>query len=53
MQQTRKQLWLRGLCWLLVLAPFFFLTYIPVNQYTTTRTDVGVLVYSWEHLIPF
>ncbi|MBK5072391.1 phosphatase PAP2/dual specificity phosphatase family protein [Budviciaceae bacterium CWB-B4] len=50
---SRQQLWLRAGIWLLFLAPFFFLTYGQVNQFTATRDDVGVLAFSWESSIPF
>ncbi|WP_434777924.1 phosphatase PAP2/dual specificity phosphatase family protein [Neisseria sp. Ec49-e6-T10] len=53
MLQTQKQLWIRGGYWLLLLAPLFFLTYIPVNQYTATRVNVGSFAFNWEHIIPF
>lgn len=46
-------LWKQGLCWLLLLGPLFFLTYGQVNQFTATRQDVGWIVFSWEHAIPF
>jgi len=45
--------WKRGLYWLLLLAPLFFLSYGQVNQFTATRNDVGSLVFNWEHNIPF
>ncbi|QTF07580.1 phosphatase PAP2/dual specificity phosphatase family protein [Brenneria izadpanahii] len=45
--------WKHGLCWLLLLGPLFFLTYGLVNQFTATRHDVGWIVFSWEHAIPF
>ncbi|MBK5142847.1 phosphatase PAP2/dual specificity phosphatase family protein [Budviciaceae bacterium BWR-B9] len=50
---SRRQLWLRAGVWLLFLAPFFFLTYGQVNQFTATRDDVEVLAFSWESSIPF
>lgn len=37
----------------MVLAPFFFLTYRQVNQFTAGRGDVGSVVFSWEQNIPF
>ncbi|MCG8709381.1 phosphatase PAP2/dual specificity phosphatase family protein [Brenneria sp. 4F2] len=45
--------WKSGLCWLLLLAPLFFLTYGQVNHYTATRQDVGWVVFRWEQAIPF
>ena len=46
-------LWLRASFWLLLLGPLFFASYGAVNAYTAGRSDVGVLVYSWEQYIPF
>ncbi|WP_038180453.1 phosphatase PAP2/dual specificity phosphatase family protein [Xenorhabdus bovienii] len=50
---SRRRLWLTGVIWLLFLAPFFFLTYGQVNQFTAQRGDVGTVVFGWEHNIPF
>lgn len=50
-EQTRP--WKRGLAWLLLLAPFFFASYSFSNWLATQRTDVGVIVFDWEHSIPF
>lgn len=50
---SRRQLWLRGFIWLLFLAPYFFLTYGQVNQFTATRNNVAILVFDWESNIPF
>ncbi|MDE9539373.1 phosphatase PAP2/dual specificity phosphatase family protein [Xenorhabdus bovienii] len=50
---SRRRLWLTGVIWLLFLAPFFFLTYGQVNQFTAQRGDVGTVVFDWEHNIPF
>ena len=49
----QRHLWLRAALWLLVLAPFFFVTYGQVNQFTLTRDNVGSMAFSWEHHIPF
>jgi protein-tyrosine phosphatase/membrane-associated phospholipid phosphatase len=46
-------LWRRGLCWLMLLAPFFFISYNFCNWFTAHRTDVGVIVFNWEQQIPF
>ena len=37
----------RGVLWLLLLAPFFFLSYGLVNSHTASRDDVGSLVFGW------
>lgn len=42
----------RAVCWLLGLAPFFFLSYGFANWYASTRDDVGSLVYDWERQMP-
>ncbi|MEJ4043590.1 phosphatase PAP2/dual specificity phosphatase family protein [Erwinia sp. SLM-02] len=49
----RYRLWKQALCWLLLLGPLFFLSYGQVNHFTAARADVGSLVFSWEHAIPF
>ncbi len=48
-----RSIYLRGVVWLLFLAPFFFITYGQVNSWTATREDVGSLVFDWERHIPF
>ncbi|MGE8328978.1 phosphatase PAP2/dual specificity phosphatase family protein [Pseudomonas urmiensis] len=42
----------RGVLWLLLLGPFFFLSYGLANTYTATRDDVGSLVFAWETQMP-
>lgn len=39
--------------WLAFLGPFFFLSYGLTNWLSSQRSDVGVLVFDWERLIPF
>ncbi|HPV31207.1 MAG TPA: hypothetical protein PLW03_00295, partial [Methylotenera sp.] len=55
MMQKQKNpiLWKRGALWLAFLGPFFFLSYGWLNQFTSTRADVGVAVAAWEAAIPF
>lgn len=53
LMQNKVGLWKRGLCWLVLLGPLFFLSYGQVNQFTATRHDVGSLVLGWEQAIPF
>ncbi|SES74157.1 phosphatase PAP2/dual specificity phosphatase family protein [Hymenobacter actinosclerus] len=45
--------WLRALGWLLLLGPFFFVSYGLANWWTGQLGHVGSLVFSWEHHIPF
>ena len=42
----------RGVLWLLLLGPFFFLSYGLVNSHTASRDDVGSLVFGWEGQTP-
>ncbi|MDR6715153.1 membrane-associated phospholipid phosphatase [Pseudomonas hunanensis] len=42
----------RGVLWLLLLGPFFFLSYGLSNTHTATRDDVGSLVFAWERQMP-
>ncbi|UBM24719.1 phosphatase PAP2/dual specificity phosphatase family protein [Pseudomonas sp. p1(2021b)] len=42
----------RGVLWLLLLGPLFFLSYGLVNNHTATLTEVGSLVFAWEHRVP-
>ncbi|WP_027057499.1 phosphatase PAP2/dual specificity phosphatase family protein [Mesorhizobium loti] len=43
----------RAALWLAFLAPFFYLTYGFANWLASRRDDVGSIVFSWEHNIPF
>ncbi|MBD2785911.1 phosphatase PAP2/dual specificity phosphatase family protein [Xenorhabdus sp. DI] len=51
--ESRQRLWLTAGVWLLFLAPFFFMTYGQVNQFTAQRNDMEVVVFSWEQNLPF
>lgn len=42
----------RGVFWLLLLGPLFFLSYGLSNSFTAGRNDVGTLVFDWERNIP-
>lgn len=42
----------RGVLWLLLLGPLFFLSYGLSNTFTAQRTDVGTLVFGWESQVP-
>lgn len=45
--------WRRAALWLVVLAPFFFLSYGFANWVTAQRDQVGAIVFGWERGIPF
>lgn len=45
-------LWKRGLVWLSVLGPFFFISYGFANYITGLRSDIGIVVFDWEQGIP-
>lgn len=48
----RRRIAAQAMGWLLLLGPFFFLTYGQLNQFTATRSDVGSVAASWERAIP-
>jgi len=50
---THPRPWRRALVWLLFLGPFFFASYGFATWATSLRADVGVVVFAWEHHIPF
>ncbi len=45
--------WRRSLLWLLLLAPFFFISYNFANWWTEHYAHPHVFVFSWEKNIPF
>lgn len=57
MGSERRKVLLHAPCWLLLLAPFFFLTYGQVNELTAWRDaqyqNVTSVVFAWEQGIPF
>ena len=50
---TRKRPWRRATIWLVVLAPFFYLTYGTANYLASLRPNVGSIVFDWERHVPF
>lgn len=54
MQELARQsgTWKWGILCLLLLAPFFFLSYGFSNQYAANLTNVPFIVFEWEKLIP-
>ncbi|WP_392560909.1 phosphatase PAP2/dual specificity phosphatase family protein [Orbus sturtevantii] len=50
---TRERgLWFRSILYLLLLTLFFFSSYGLANWFTSQRSDVGIVVFSWEKIIP-
>lgn len=45
--------WRRGLVWLAILGPFFFLSYGFANWWTASHGTPGSVVFGWEKHIPF
>lgn len=45
--------WLRSIGWLLVLGPFFFLSYGYANSMAAARAVTEAVFFEWEHRIPF
>jgi hypothetical protein len=45
--------WLRAICWLAFLTPFFYATYGAANALAASRADVPSIVFGWERHIPF
>jgi len=45
--------WRRGVAWLLLLGPFFFLSYGFANRMAAHREITDSLVFGWERQIPF
>jgi hypothetical protein len=45
--------WKRAALWLVVLAVVFYATYGFANWLASQRSDVGAVVFGWEHHVPF
>lgn len=45
--------WGRALIWLLLLGPFFFISYNSANWLASQQGEVLYVVFEWEHYIPF
>ncbi|HEY2817082.1 MAG TPA: phosphatase PAP2/dual specificity phosphatase family protein [Casimicrobiaceae bacterium] len=45
--------WRRAAAWLVVLGPFFFLSYGFANWIASQRVEVPSIVFDWERAIPF
>ncbi len=50
---TPTRPWKQAALWLAFLAPFFYLSYGFANHLATQRSDVGAVVFDWEHGVPF
>ncbi len=48
-----KRPWKQAAAWLAFLAPFFYLSYGFANHLASQHSDVGAVVFDWEHSIPF
>ena len=51
-EAARGRPWQRALAWLFVLGPFFFASYGFATWVTAQRSDVGFIVFDWEHHVP-
>lgn len=45
--------WKRSIAWLLLLGPFFFLSYNFSNHWAASRAVTASVVFDWERYIPF
>lgn len=53
LNHNHKRPWQRATGWLLFLACFFFASYNFANWWASQQAQVGQIVFSWEHHIPF
>ncbi len=51
--EKNSRLWPRACMWLLLLGPFFFLSYTFSNWLASQHSDVSSIVFEWEKHIPF
>jgi protein-tyrosine phosphatase len=51
--QREPGLWRRAAAWLVLLGPFFFLSYGAANWLASQRSEVGAIAFAWEHALPF
>lgn len=51
--QPAARPWKRGLGWLALLAPFFYLSYGLANHLASLQADVPSIVFDWERQVPF
>lgn len=52
-KEASRKLWFRGVLWLAVLGPFFFLSYNFATSLAEARQIRAALVFGWERWIPF
>jgi hypothetical protein len=50
---TEQRPWKRAVIWIVLLGAFFFTSYGFANWLASRRSDVGSVVFGWEHAIPF
>lgn len=52
-ERSGPVLWWRSVCWLLLIAPFFFLSYGYANALAASREVSAAVVFAWERNMPF
>lgn len=53
MLHAEQSMWRRALLWLLLLGPFFFISYGFANWLASQQATVSTIVFDWERHIPF